>query len=107
MLGRLLPPPQWRLPVLIAAGIFTGLGVFSIYLGKENRDKMLPRQATRRCAVWYAQCHVEYYFNKKKVEYASYLTFPGITVLQWKPWKHTMTGLIFQIGRTHGAKPRC
>lgn len=36
MFRRLLPPPKWRFPVLILAGIFTGLGLFSVYLGKAH-----------------------------------------------------------------------
>jgi cytochrome c nitrite reductase small subunit len=36
MFRRFLPPPQWRFPVLILAGIFTGLGLFSVYLGKAH-----------------------------------------------------------------------
>ena len=36
MLRRLLPPPAWRIPVLILTGIFIGLGLFSVYLGKAH-----------------------------------------------------------------------
>lgn len=36
MLKRLLPPPQWRLPVLITLAIFTGLGLYTIYLSKAH-----------------------------------------------------------------------
>ncbi len=36
MFRRFLPPQKWRFPVLILAGIFTGLGLFSVYLGKAH-----------------------------------------------------------------------
>ncbi len=35
-LQRLIPPPGWRLPVLLAAGVFTGLAFLSMYLGKVH-----------------------------------------------------------------------
>ena len=31
-LKRLIPPPKWKLPVIIVMGIFVGLGVFSFYI---------------------------------------------------------------------------
>ena len=34
MIKKLLPPPKWRFPVLIIAGIFIGLGLFTVYLSK-------------------------------------------------------------------------
>lgn len=36
MLKRLLPPPQWRFPVLITLAILTGLGLYTIYLSKAH-----------------------------------------------------------------------
>ena len=36
MLRKLLPPPRWRVPVIIAAGVFAGLGLFAFYLGKAH-----------------------------------------------------------------------
>ncbi len=36
MLRKLLPPPRWRVPVVIAAGILVGLGIFAFYLGKAH-----------------------------------------------------------------------
>jgi cytochrome c nitrite reductase small subunit len=36
MLVKILPPPQWRLPVLIIAGIFIGLAAFIIHLSKAH-----------------------------------------------------------------------
>lgn len=50
-----------------------------------------------------AQCHVEYYFNKKKVEHAAYLTFPwddGMTAeameqyydkMEFSDWTHAIS----------------
>ncbi len=36
MFRKILPPTRWRIPVIIAAGIFTGLGLFVFYLGKAH-----------------------------------------------------------------------
>jgi cytochrome c nitrite reductase small subunit len=36
MFKRFLPPPAWRLPVLIVTGIFTGLVFVSFYLAKAH-----------------------------------------------------------------------
>jgi len=80
---RLLPPPGWRFPVLILAGIFTGVGILSIYLGKVhsylsdrpeaciNCHIMRPQYATwnhssHREAAHCNDCHVPHnnIFNK-------------------------------------------
>ena len=36
MLKRILPPPKWRLPVMIISGIFIGLVLYSVYLSKAH-----------------------------------------------------------------------
>lgn len=36
MIKQLLPPPAWRLPVLVVAGIFTGLIILTLYLAKAH-----------------------------------------------------------------------
>lgn len=36
MLKRILPPPKWRLPVVIISGIFTGLALYTVYLSKAH-----------------------------------------------------------------------
>ena len=38
-LERIIPPPKWKIPVLIAAGVFTGLILFILYAG--NADSYL------------------------------------------------------------------
>lgn len=34
LIGRISPPPQWRVPVIIALGVFMGLGAYSFYVSK-------------------------------------------------------------------------
>lgn len=58
LLRKFIPPDQWKFPVLVALGIFTGLGIFmfrisnaSSYLGDEpsactNCHIMAPQYAT-------------------------------------------------------------
>lgn len=65
-LKTLIPPDRWKLPVLLAAGIFSGLGIFSFhisnapsYLGDKpetcvNCHIMAPEYAT-----WYHSSHRE------------------------------------------------
>jgi cytochrome c nitrite reductase small subunit len=65
-LKKLIPPERWKLPVLLACGIFTGLGLFSFhisnapaYLGDKpetcvNCHIMAPQYAT-----WYHSSHRE------------------------------------------------
>lgn len=65
-LKKLIPPDEWKLPVLIAAGIFCGLAVYSFhisrapsYLGDKpetcvNCHIMAPQYAT-----WYHSSHRE------------------------------------------------
>lgn len=36
MLKKLLPPPKWRFPVLIASAIFIGIGLFTVYMSKAH-----------------------------------------------------------------------
>lgn len=86
---RLLPPPEWKLPVLILTAIFTGLGVVTIYMSKAwsylsdkpstctNCHVMAPQYATWSHSAHREQatcndCHVPhdyfvntYYFKAK------------------------------------------
>lgn len=83
MLKKLLPPPKWRFPVIIAAGIFVGLGFFTLYVSKAHSylsDKpetctnchiMSPQYATwnhssHRRVAHCNDCHVPHnnVFNK-------------------------------------------
>ncbi len=36
MFRKFLPPPAWRFPALILVALITGLGLFSVYLGKAH-----------------------------------------------------------------------
>jgi len=89
ILKKLLPPDRWKLPVILAAGIFTGLGIFSFhlsnapsYLGDKpetcvNCHIMAPQYATwshssHREKTNCNDCHVphnnlfnKYYFKAK------------------------------------------
>lgn len=89
MLKRILPPPKWRFPVMILAGIFIGMAIFTIYLSKAhsylsddaqtcvNCHIMSPQYATwshssHREAATCNDCHVpqnnifnHYYFKAK------------------------------------------
>ena len=89
MLKKLLPPPQWRFPVLIVAGILTGLVFFLFYISKAhsylsdnpstctNCHIMSPQYATwqhssHREVAHCNDCHVphnnfvnKYYFKAK------------------------------------------
>lgn len=65
-LKKLVPPDQWKLPVLLAAGIFAGLAIFSFYISDApaylgNKPKtcvnchiMAPQYVT-----WYHSSHRE------------------------------------------------
>ena len=88
-LKKLLPPDNWKLPVILALGIFTGLGIFSFhisnassYLGDKpetcvNCHLMAPQYATWTHSShreWTScnDCHVphnnilnKYYFKAK------------------------------------------
>jgi cytochrome c nitrite reductase small subunit len=67
MLKQLFPPPAWHLPVIILLGIFTGLGILTLYLAKAhsylsdrpetcvNCHIMAPQYAT-----WQHSAHREY-----------------------------------------------
>jgi len=67
MLKQLFPPPAWRLPVIFLLGIFTGLGILTLYLAKAhsylsdrpetcvNCHIMAPQYAT-----WQHSSHREY-----------------------------------------------
>ncbi len=83
MLYKLMPPPEWRFPVLLIAGIFTGLILFTIYVSKAysylsdnpetctNCHIMSPQYATwnhssHREVAHCNDCHVPHnnVFNK-------------------------------------------
>ena len=65
-LKKLIPPDRWKLPALIAAGIFFGLGLYSFYISNApsylgdkpetcvNCHIMAPQYAT-----WYHSSHRE------------------------------------------------
>jgi len=65
-LKKLTPPDRWKLPVLLASGIFTGFGLFSFYISNApaylgdkpetcvNCHIMAPQYAT-----WYHSSHRE------------------------------------------------
>ncbi|MCX6260325.1 MAG: cytochrome c nitrite reductase small subunit [Bacteroidia bacterium] len=65
-LKKLIPPDRWKLPVILAGGIFTGLGIFSFYISNApaylgnkpetcvNCHIMAPQYAT-----WYHSSHRE------------------------------------------------
>ena len=36
MFRKLIPPDQWKIPVILALGIFTGLGVYAFYISKAH-----------------------------------------------------------------------
>jgi len=67
LLKKLIPPDNWKLPVILALGVFTGLGIFSFhisnassYLGDKpetcvNCHIMAPQYAT-----WNHSSHREY-----------------------------------------------
>jgi nitrite reductase (cytochrome c-552) len=69
---------------------------------RQGRDITKASHQEMRSLVC-AQCHVEYYFNKKKIEGAAYLTFPwdnGFTVenmenyydkIEFTDWTHSLS----------------
>lgn len=86
---KLIPPPQWRFPVIIILGIFVGLSIYSFYVSKAhsylsdnpqtciNCHIMVPQYATwnhssHREIAHCNDCHVphdnffsHYYFKAK------------------------------------------
>jgi len=63
---KIIPPPQWKIPVIILLGIFVGLGIYAFYISKAHSyisDKpetcvnchiMAPQYAT-----WFHSAHRE------------------------------------------------
>lgn len=65
-LQKLAPPVPWKLPVLIAAGIFAGLGLFSFrisnaysYLGNDSQTCVNCHIMAPQYATWYHSSHRE------------------------------------------------
>lgn len=97
LIGILTPPPAWRLPVILALGIFTGLGAYVFWLSKApsylsdkpetciNCHIMGPQYATwnhssHRQYAHCNDCHVphnnilnKYYFKAKDGMRHSYM----------------------------------
>ena len=89
LIKKLIPPPQWRFPVIIILGIFVGLSIYSFYVSKAhsylsdnpqtciNCHIMVPQYATwnhssHREIAHCNDCHVphdnffsHYYFKAK------------------------------------------
>ncbi len=66
LIKKIIPPDRWKLPVILVAGIFTGLGIYSVYISNAasylgdkpetcvNCHIMAPQYAT-----WYHSSHRE------------------------------------------------
>ncbi|MCX7833735.1 MAG: cytochrome c nitrite reductase small subunit [Ignavibacteria bacterium] len=48
-----IPPEKWRIPVIIALGVFTGLLIFVIYIGKGTSYLSDDPEACVNCHVMY------------------------------------------------------
>lgn len=65
-LKKLTPPDPWKLPVLLAAGIFTGLAVFAFFVSNASSYVTNNPEACTNChimapqyATWYHSSHRE------------------------------------------------
>ncbi|MCD4772864.1 MAG: cytochrome c nitrite reductase small subunit, partial [Bacteroidales bacterium] len=47
----LIPPKNWKIPVIIILGIFTGLGIYSVYLSKAGSYLSDDPQACVNCHI--------------------------------------------------------
>ena len=47
----LIPPRNWKIPVIIILGIFTGLGIYSVYLSKAGSYLSDDPQACVNCHI--------------------------------------------------------
>lgn len=66
LIKKIIPPDRWKMPVILVAGIFTGLGIYSVYVSNAvsylgdkpetcvNCHIMAPQYAT-----WYHSSHRE------------------------------------------------
>lgn len=66
LLKKLIPPDEWRVPVIIASGIFFGLGLYSVYisnapayLGNKPETCVNCHIMAPQCATWYHSSHRE------------------------------------------------
>ncbi|MGM0529667.1 MAG: cytochrome c nitrite reductase small subunit [Bacteroidota bacterium] len=66
-LNYLNPPPQWRLPVIIALGIFTGLALFALHISRAPSYLSDKPEACTNChimapqyATWSHSSHREW-----------------------------------------------
>lgn len=67
LLNYLRPPPQWRLPVIIALGIFTGLALFALHISRAPSYLSDKPEACTNChimapqyATWSHSSHREW-----------------------------------------------
>jgi cytochrome c nitrite reductase small subunit len=100
----LTPPPQWKLPVMVALGIFVGLGSYVIYLSKAasylsddpktcvNCHVMAPQYATynhssHREVATCNDCHVPHnnVFNKYFFKAKDGLRHASLFALRMEP----------------------
>jgi len=66
ILKKLIPPDRWKLPVILAGGIFTGLGIFlfhisnaEAYLGNKSETCVNCHIMAPQYATWYHSSHRE------------------------------------------------
>jgi len=66
LLRKLIPPPAWRLPVIMIAGIFTGLALYAFhisnapsYLGDDPKTCINCHIMTPQYATWNHSSHRE------------------------------------------------
>ncbi len=66
LLKKLTPPDPWKLPVLLASGIFTGLGLFAFFVSNASSYVTDNPEACTNChimapqyATWYHSSHRE------------------------------------------------
>lgn len=67
MLKKLLPPPEWRFPVMIASAVFIGLALFTIYMSQAHSYLSDDPKACVNChimapqyATWSHSSHREW-----------------------------------------------
>ena len=105
LIKKIIPPDRWKMPVILVAGIFTGLGIYSVYVSNAvsylgdkpetcvNCHIMAPQYAT-----WYHSshrertncndCHVPHnnvlnkYFFKSFIFYFDFIYFLPTTLCQ-------------------------
>ncbi|MFP3861083.1 MAG: cytochrome c nitrite reductase small subunit [Bacteroidales bacterium] len=67
VLRKIIPPDKWKMPVTVLLGIFTGLGIYALYISKAHSYLSDDPQTCVNChimapqyATWFHSSHREF-----------------------------------------------